>query len=44
MYNAWLLGYTGAGVRIAILDNGVEPDHPDLVENYVRSPDVLINV
>ncbi|KAH3827948.1 furin-like protease kpc-1 [Dreissena polymorpha] len=34
VYNAWLLGYGGMGVHITILDDGVEPDHPDLAANY----------
>jgi len=36
VYGAWLLGYSGEGIRIAILDDGVEPTHPDLIANYVR--------
>lgn len=27
---AWAAGYTGAGTTIAIVDSGVDPDHPDL--------------
>ena len=27
-YNAWLEGYTGAGSRIAIVDTGLDSDHP----------------
>jgi len=30
---AWDAGYTGAGVRVAILDSGIDPTHPDLVPN-----------
>merc|ERR1712025_1257104 len=31
---AWALGVTGKGVVVSILDDGIEKDHPDLVENY----------
>ena len=30
---AWDAGYTGAGVRVAILDSGIDPTHPDLAPN-----------
>ena len=32
---AWKRGYTGKGVVVTILDDGLEWDHPDLVKNYV---------
>lgn len=32
---AWALGYTGKGVVVSILDDGIQPNHPDLVKNYV---------
>ncbi|XP_058854984.1 furin-1-like isoform X1 [Acipenser ruthenus] len=31
---AWQQGYTGKGVVVSILDDGIEKDHPDLIENY----------
>jgi hypothetical protein len=32
---AWRLGFTGKNVVVTILDDGIEKDHPDLVQNYV---------
>lgn len=32
---AWAQGYTGRGVVVTILDDGIEKDHPDLISNYV---------
>ncbi len=32
---AWQMGYTGKGVVVTILDDGLEWDHPDLIKNYV---------
>lgn len=34
---AWALGYTGAGITVTILDDGIERNHPDLMENYDAS-------
>lgn len=31
---AWAKGYTGKGVTIAIMDDGIDYLHPDLAENY----------
>lgn len=33
---AWELGYTGRGVVVTILDDGLERTHPDISPNYVR--------
>ncbi|XP_042334526.1 proprotein convertase subtilisin/kexin type 4 isoform X2 [Sceloporus undulatus] len=32
--SVWSHGYTGAGVVVSILDDGIEKDHPDLMANY----------
>uniref|UniRef100_A0A665V413 Furin (paired basic amino acid cleaving enzyme) b n=1 Tax=Echeneis naucrates TaxID=173247 RepID=A0A665V413_ECHNA len=32
--DAWAQGYTGRGVVVTILDDGIEKDHPDLISNY----------
>ncbi|XP_077988684.1 proprotein convertase subtilisin/kexin type 5-like isoform X2 [Glandiceps talaboti] len=40
---AWELGYTGKGVVVTILDDGIERDHPDLVDNYDPEASVDIN-
>lgn len=34
---AWDLGYTGKGVVVTILDDGLERTHPDIAPNYVNS-------
>uniref|UniRef100_A0A672FSS4 Furin (paired basic amino acid cleaving enzyme) b n=1 Tax=Salarias fasciatus TaxID=181472 RepID=A0A672FSS4_SALFA len=31
---AWAQGYTGKGVVVTILDDGIEKNHPDLINNY----------
>ncbi|RXN37362.1 furin-1-like isoform X3 [Labeo rohita] len=35
---AWSQGFTGRGVVVTILDDGIEKDHPDLARNYVSHP------
>ena len=39
---AWQAGYTGDGVVVTILDDGLERDHPDLTKNFnwVASRDI----
>lgn len=34
---AWKKGYTGKGVTVTILDDGVQHNHTDLASNYVLS-------
>nr|XP_022910704.1 furin-like protease 2 [Onthophagus taurus] len=31
---AWKKGYTGKGIVVSILDDGIQTNHPDLVQNY----------
>ena len=32
---AWQEGYTGKGILVAVVDDGVKIDHPDLKSNFV---------
>jgi hypothetical protein len=34
---AWDAGYMGNGVRVAIVDDGLQHSHPDLHKNYIAS-------
>lgn len=37
---AWQKGYTGKGVVVSILDDGIQTNHPDLVQNYVSIKEI----
>ena len=41
--DAWEQGYTGKGVVVTILDDGVEHDHPDLNANYDEQASIDLN-
>ena len=35
--SAWDAGYTGRGVLVAVVDDGVNMNHPDLRSNFVST-------
>ena len=35
LMNVWKQGYTGRGIVISVLDDGLDHTHPDLEPNYV---------
>ncbi|KAF4520760.1 hypothetical protein B566_EDAN007389 [Ephemera danica] len=37
VWPAWQKGYTGQGVVVSILDDGIQTNHPDLAGNYVST-------
>ena len=40
---AWDKGYTGKGVVVSILDDGIQHNHPDLAQNYDKFASTDIN-
>ncbi len=36
----WTLGYTGQGIRVAILDTGIDANHPDLADRVASCTDL----
>ncbi|XP_048415915.1 proprotein convertase subtilisin/kexin type 4-like [Stegostoma tigrinum] len=41
--SAWKRGYTGKGIVVSILDDGIEKNHPDLAKNYDPNASFDIN-
>lgn len=41
--DVWEAGYTGKGVVVTIVDDGIEHDHPDLIDNYDAHASTDIN-
>eukprot|EP00061_Rhincodon_typus_P017244 g45850.t1 len=41
--SAWKWGYTGKGIVVSILDDGIEKNHPDLAKNYDPNASFDIN-
>ncbi len=39
---AWRKGYSGKGIVVSILDDGIQTNHPDLAQNYVIRPFLLL--
>ncbi|CAC5363924.1 PCSK4 [Mytilus coruscus] len=39
---AWTAGYSGQGINIAVLDDGLQTDHPDLAANVDTANDIDI--
>ena len=35
--DVWKMGYTGRGVVVGVVDDGLENDHPELEDNYVST-------
>ena len=35
--DVWKMGYTGRGVVVGVVDDGLHKDHPELKDNYVST-------
>ena len=41
---AWQQGFSGAGVAVCVLDDGIEHTHDDLKQNYVSIANVVKSI
>lgn len=41
--SAWRRGYSGKGVLVSVVDDGVDYNHPDLKSHYVSLCQFLFN-
>jgi subtilisin family serine protease len=39
----WIEGITGSGVKVAVLDTGIDTDHPELQDSYLGGYDYVFN-
>ena len=37
----WKMGYTGRGVVVGVVDDGLQKDHPEIKDNYVSTYSTL---
>ena len=40
--DVWKMNYTGAGVVVAVVDEGLSPTHPELSKNYVSLETIIL--
>jgi subtilisin family serine protease len=43
VYPAWEKGYSGKGVVVTVVDDGIEYTHPDLADNYDAAASLDLN-
>ena len=40
--DVWNLGYTGQGIKIAVIDTGIDKTHPDLLNKVIKENDFVV--